>query len=79
MIDDVQRAKIEYFLNDRVMASAVFGVIKGSFLKKKGQRDVQMLAAERLAVDLLEDGWQELQKYQYVNQEKDQKGQQIGL
>ena len=79
MIDDTQRAKVERFLGDRVMADTVFGILKSSFLRKKGVRDVQILAAERLAFDLLEDGWQELQKYQLVNPEKDQKPGQIGL
>lgn len=60
MIND---SKIDRFLQDEAMTSSVFNAIRNSFLRKKGQRDTLILAAERLAVDMLEEAWRELDRY----------------
>jgi len=41
-------------------------VLVSSFLRKRGisvETDVHVLAAARLAIDFLEDGWRELEKH----------------
>lgn len=63
MNDDTKKIKIERFLKDVAMSEAVYEVIHSSFLKSRGQRDIQVLAAERLAVDFLNDAWKELGKF----------------
>lgn len=55
--------KLKKFIADKVMAQAVYDVIRDAFLVRRGMRDTQILAAERLAVDFLEDAWHELDKY----------------
>lgn len=57
------KSLIEAFVNDEAMAQAVHSVLQDAFLKGKGQRDVQILAAERLAIDLLEGAWRDLERY----------------
>jgi hypothetical protein len=64
MIDIERKERISRFLKDVRMSEAVKEVLRSSFLKTKGQRDVQVLAAERIALDLLEEAWKDLQKYQ---------------
>jgi len=62
-MDITKQTKIDRFLKDEVMSQAVFEVIRKAFLKNKGVRDVQIMAAERLALEFLEVAWQELSKY----------------
>lgn len=59
----INEAKIDKFLQDEAMTESVFNAIRNSFLRKKGQRDTLILAAERLAVDMLEEAWRELDRY----------------
>lgn len=54
--------KIKRFLNDSIMAEAVYGVLLQSFLKQQDRKDIHMLAASRIAIDLLDDAWKELKK-----------------
>lgn len=54
--------KIKRFLADKVMSQSVRDVLTSSFLKNRGQRDVHTLAAERLAIDLLDSAWKELER-----------------
>lgn len=60
-MNDTQKAKISRFLADKVMSEAVYDVLRESFLKDK-TRDIHVLAASRLALDLLRDGWKELER-----------------
>jgi len=62
-MDETQKGKITYFLNDKVMSGAVKSVIVASFLKKRPETDVQYLAASMLAVQFLEDAMVELARY----------------
>jgi hypothetical protein len=59
----INNEKITRFLNDVVMAEAVKRVLLESFMKPSKDTDVQTLAASRIAIDLLNEGWKELQKY----------------
>ena len=59
-----KQEKIQRFLDDKVMSTAVYEVLRGVFTKtRKGDYpDVNFLAAERIAADLLEEGWVELKR-----------------
>lgn len=61
------------------MSNAVYEVLHASFLKSKGQRDIQVLAAERLALDFLDLGWKELQKFQINKAETPETVDNVGL
>jgi hypothetical protein len=63
MSDTQRREKIKRFLSDAVMAASVKEAIRETFLRPRAKLDVQVLAAERLAIDLLEDAWKEMEKY----------------
>lgn len=51
-------------MNDEIMSEAVYAVVLESFLKTRPNQDVYVLAAARLSVDYLKDGWKDLKKYQ---------------
>lgn len=61
-MSEAKREKIRKFLNDKNMSEIVKEVLMGAFLKPKPQTDIQILAASRIAIDLLEEAWKELKK-----------------
>lgn len=78
-MDATRQTKIDRFLKDEVMSQAVFEVIRKSFLKNKGVRDVQIMAAERLALEFLDLAWQELNKYKTAESTEKTVLSQVGL
>lgn len=79
MISETGKQKIVRFLQDEVMSSSVREILRESFLKSRPEKDVQTLAASRLAIDFLEDGWKELQKLKSSNADNGEKRGQVGL
>jgi hypothetical protein len=79
MNEETKRAKVNQFLSDVVMSGAVHEIMLKSYLKKKVGEGVDMKAARFIATELLEDAWQELNKYRLTADEKAEKGVQIGL
>lgn len=61
--------RIQRFINDEVLADAVYGIILESFLKPRRISDVQFLAASRIAIDLLNEAWKELEHYKVIKEE----------
>ncbi len=78
-MNDLQRSKIERFVKDEAMVDAVYELVKGYFLKFRGQRDVQVLAAERLALDFLGEAWKELEKFKDEKDKQSARPRQIGM
>lgn len=64
---------------DDTMVQAVYEVMRDSFLKNKGQRDIQIMAAERIAIDLLADAWKELLKFKKSDKNQPTLTKQVGL
>lgn len=78
-MDETQKEKINRFLSDEVMAGAVKKVLVDAFLKDRGDKDVQTLAASRIAIDLLEDGWKTLNKVKNKEEKEDKLSSNPGL
>jgi hypothetical protein len=57
---DTQR--IVRFVADEVTSEMVKQILLESFMKKR-EGDVATKAAQMMAIDLLQDGWKELQQY----------------
>ena len=62
-MDKTRQEKIKRFLDDRIMSDAVYGVLLDTFLSEKVEQDVNILAASRLAVTFLKEGWKELERF----------------
>lgn len=71
--------KLTKFVSDPVMANAVHQVLLDAFLKKKDRHDIHELAASRIAIDLLEDAWRELDKYKSPGQKEKKDLVQVGM
>lgn len=78
-MNDIEQSKLDRFAKDEVMLQSVHKFIRNFFLKGKGNRDVQILAAERLAVDFLDDAWRELEKYNVSEDNSSPPSRQVGL
>ncbi len=61
-MDDFKRSKIDRFLGDPLMVDVVFEKIRESFLKKKPVRPIEVMAAERIAIDLLVEAKIEIER-----------------
>ena len=72
-MNDIENEKLKRFLNDKVMSKAVYDLLLLSFLSPvQKSADVMILAASRLAIDLLGEAWKELQKFK-SEEEKEEK------
>lgn len=74
-MNEVEKEKIKRFMSDKVMAEAVKESILETFLKPQKDKDVQTLAASRIAIDLFQEAFKDLQRY--VSQEKNG-GEKVG-
>ena len=66
-------------MSDKAMVNAVKEVIRETFLQNYGTKDVQTLAAERIAISLLDIGFKELKKYSDKAEQEIKELTQIGL
>jgi hypothetical protein len=71
--------KLKRFANDKVMNEAVREVVSNTILNRKGTKDVYILAAERIAIDIIREAWGELDRYKQDPEEKSTTPRQIGL
>ena len=78
-MDEYEKEKIKMFVSDKVMMEAVKKVVLASYLKPQKDKDVQTLAASRIAIDLLQDAWRDLKKISLEEQGDIKKLKQIGL
>jgi len=79
MLNSTQKDKIKRFLADKTMSNSVKEVLRESFLKSQGNTDVYTLAAERLAVILLDQGFKELSKFANQTEKEEIVKTQVGL
>ena len=80
MLNNQKTEKIKKFMADKDLAGIIREVLTNSFLKtSKGDRDVQLLAASRIAIDLLDDGFKELNKVARSQNDPEERLSQPGL
>jgi hypothetical protein len=78
-MDEVTKHKIERFLSDKVMTDSVYNFIVKSFLRPTGLREVQIMAAERMAIELFNTAWIELERLKKIEDKDVTQSRQIGL
>lgn len=79
-MNELQKDRIRRFLEDKIAVEAVKKVLLESFLSSKKDADVYVLAASRLAIDFLREGFKELDKYsEKVDERSVENEQNIGL
>lgn len=74
-----QKEKVSQFLNDLIMSETIYDILFSFFVKNHGEKDVYMLAARSMAVDLLPQAWNEVQKNRLQVENDPKQSGQIGL
>jgi len=78
-MNPTEKSKLERFVNDEVMSNAVYNLLLSVFLKASTSKDVNTLASERLAINLLRESWKELDRFREIQNQESEKNVQIGL
>ena len=78
-LTDAQKMRLQRFMGDPVTPGAIHQVLMTTYLKKRADEDTNMKAARFLALELLEEGWKELEKYQVEIENNGSTTRQIGL
>lgn len=78
MLNEQQKEKIKWFINDLAMTEAVYKALLDSFLKDT-PKDVYVLAASRLAVDYLKQGFKSLEVFKNNQNKEPPALKQVGL
>lgn len=76
-----EQIRIAHFIKDKATSEAVYYVLLENFLKTEPWMlsDVNMMAAARTAITLLQNGWQELERCKYNEEEKQPQVKQVGM
>lgn len=67
-----KQEKLKRFLADRLTNAAVHSYLLDTFTKKSKTEDVHTLAAERIAINLLNDAWRDLQRFAAAKEQPEQ-------
>ena len=78
-MNETEKNKISRFLSDEVMSKAVREVIEHSIIARSKDRDVQNLAARFLCIEIIQEAWQELEKYKIVKDNETKLTSNIGV
>lgn len=78
-MNDVEKDKVKRFMNDAVLNTAVKNQLTYSFLKKRPDRDVNMLAAQTLAFEFLDEAWKDMSRLKDNKEEEPEIKKQVGL
>lgn len=70
-MDNLEKEKLNQFANDTAMNRAVRKLIESAILKPKGNKDVNYLAAERVALDVVAEAWKDLDKFKPESDRED--------
>ena len=79
MYSKEEKAKIRGFMADKAMVEIVKEVLMNEFLKENARSEIHALAAERIAINLLNDAFQELGRLCQVEKESINKLENVGF
>ena len=73
-----EQAKIKRFMSDELMSASVYELLLKSFMKRR-DADVNLKAAQMVAIELLQDAWKDLERQKDKKDIEPSEGIQIGL
>jgi hypothetical protein len=71
--------KLKRFAQDQRMNSAVHRVLLASFLKPRKNADVHELAASRIAIDMLQEAWKDIEAHRHIEDDTPDRGGNPGV
>lgn len=78
-MQQLNKERIARFMSDELMSESVKESLIISFMKKREKSDVNLKAAQMIALELLQDSWKELEKVGNTSQNKAKERTQVGL
>lgn len=78
-MDATQQERISRFMKDEGTSNAVYGLLLSVFLEGTKTTDVNTLAAERIAINLLQESWKKLERLRTKEKQETQNNRQIGI
>lgn len=78
-MESQKREKINKFLSDKMMSGYVWEVVLASFLRQRKDADVQLKAAQMIAIELLHEAWKELERDRTSQEVEKKELKQVGL
>lgn len=78
-MNQTQEEKLKRFVSDSVLLEAVKEVLMECYLRPRKDADVQVLAASRIAIDMLREAWKELLSYKQREVVTQERAGQLGM
>ena len=78
-MNPTQKAKIKQFANDKQMSEAVYNVVSEKLFSTSKDRDVNVLAARFLAIEILNEAWKEMLRFKEDEENVSKEVNQIGM
>lgn len=78
-MNQYRKEKIQRFLDDEAMEMAVYDTLMEVFTRKNQSGDVNLLASERIAINLIQDAWKEMRRLQREKKQEQKELKQVGL
>ena len=79
MSEALVREKVTQFLNDTLMADTIKNVFEDILARPSKDRDVHLLAARMIAIELLQEAWKEMAKLKNEKEQEPRKGTNPGI
>ena len=79
MSEALTREKVTQFLNDTLMADTIKNVFEDILARPSKDRDVHLLAARMIAIELLQEAWKEMAKLKNEKEQEPRKGTNPGI
>ena len=69
-MDAEKKARIRGFMNDVGTSNAIYDELMRIFTKPQEVTNTEVLAAERIAINCLQDAWKELSRFKFGEKEE---------
>ena len=79
MLNEQQKEKLKYFINDPQMSGAVFQTLLNQFIKPKPDALADEKAARFIAIENLQDAWRYLDTFKTLSENQSVITKQVGL
>lgn len=77
-MNNIDKKSISRFMHDTLMSESVYQTLLDSFLKKR-DGDVNLKAAQMLAIDMFTEGWRDLERMKDKEISTNKNTRQIGM
>lgn len=77
-MNNIDKKSISRFMHDTLMSESVYQILLDSFLNKR-DGDVNLKAAQMLAIDMFTEGWRDLERLKDKEISTNKNTRQIGM